>query len=161
MSNTSMTFSVKGLSYAESTKAKEAFDKISLYSKNAFTDVDPRVEMSIVVTNSKGSVNDASYARGVSDTHAFYMRSFAIVAFIFLTASFADEWHSSLSDDTKAQLSVIAQKTGILMSLASVKGQVMLGMAVQKGRNFLGAASEKMRELFKAVEGVVREKLLA
>lgn len=159
-SNTSMTFSIKGLPYAESTKAKEAFDKISLYSKNALTDVDTSVEMSITMTNVKSSIaNSASYARGVSDTHMFYMRTFFIAAFIFFTLTVADEWHSSLPENTKEQLSVVAQKAGTLMGLASEKGQVMLGLAVQKGRVLLGLASAKGRELFKVAEGIIREKL--
>jgi len=155
-----MTFSIKGLPNAEATKAKEAFDKISVYSKSVLLEVDQSVETSITMTNGKSSsAFSASYARGVSDTHVFYMRTLFIASFIFFTASFAEEWHASLSPESKAQILMVIQKAGMLMGLASEKGQIMLSLAAQKSRIFASMASTKGTELFNLAQGIVREKL--
>lgn len=158
MSNQSFFFTVnsKRLSETEAAKAKAAFEKISNFSMDALSGIDPCIHFDLSMTDmypatesqeaSKVQEKQPSYQEGVNDTHFFYFSSIFFM-FLFLGAiTLAQQIHETLPEHIKAQIADL-----------TVSGNVFLAATMENGRTVLGAIGEAALISFATIKVKVLE----
>jgi hypothetical protein len=160
MSNQSLFFSVnsKRLPETEAAKAKEAFEKISNFSMEALSGINPCIHFDLSMTDlSPATVSQEdpkvqekqnSYKQGVNDTHFFYLRGL-LLFFLFLGAmTLAEKLHDSLPDATKAELASLVEGGKVFLAATMEKGHAVLGVIGEAALISFAAVRAKALEAF-------------
>lgn len=158
MSNQSFFFSVNSKAFPqdEAAKAKAAFEKISNFSTDALSGIDPRITFDLSMTDlppaieskevTKVQEKQLSYQQGVNDTHYFYARGL-LFFFLFLGGmTLAEQLHESLPEDAKAEFASLVEG-----------GKVFLAATMENGRTVLGAIGEAALISFATIKVKVLE----